>query len=279
MPAEKINIGNVEITSLSDGVLAFDLCNFFPDIPQENWEPYHHHLSPERGVSFNLACFLIRSSGHTIAVDTGLGPRPTNAPETPWGELLNDFRANGLSPEDVDMVVMTHLHRDHVGWNLREQNGKMVPTFPNAKYYFSTADWEASHDPAFTAEQFPNAPSCVWPLEELGVMELMDGEFAITDELTTLPTPGHTPGHMSIMISSLGERGLILGDVLHNTVQVHETDWVSRADMDPTTTRATRRSLMERLEREETTVAAVHLPTPGFGKIARLQGRRYWQAL
>ena len=72
MPAEKINIGNVEITSLSDGVLAFDLCNFFPDIPQENWEPYHHHLSPERGVSFNLACFLIRSSGHTIAVDTGL---------------------------------------------------------------------------------------------------------------------------------------------------------------------------------------------------------------
>ena len=84
---------------------------------------------------------------------------------------------------------------------------------------------------------------------------------------------------MSIMISSQGERGLILGDVLHNTVQVHETDWVSRADIDPATTRSTRRSLMERLEREGTTVVAVHLPAPGFGKIVRLEGRRYWQAI
>ncbi len=279
MSGAKINIGNVEITSLSDGVLAFDLCNFFPDIAKEDWEPYHHHLTPELGVSFNLACFLVRSAGHTIIVDTGLGPRPADASETPWGELLNDFQANGLKPEDVDMVVLTHLHRDHVGWNLQQQGGKFVPTFPNARYYFSAADWEASHDPDLQADRFPNAPTCVWPLEELGLMELMEGEFSITDELTTLPTPGHTPGHMSIMISSQGERGLILGDVLHNTVQIHETGWVSRADMDPETTRSTRRSLMARLEAEGTTVAAIHLPAPGFGKIARLEGRRYWQAL
>ncbi|PKB64124.1 MAG: hypothetical protein BZY80_03735 [SAR202 cluster bacterium Io17-Chloro-G2] len=279
MSAEKINIGNVEIISLSDGVLAFDLCNFFPEIPKENWEHYQHHLNAEHGVSFNLACFLIRSGGHTIAVDTGMGPRPADAPETPWGGLLDDFQANGIKPEDVDMVVMTHLHRDHVGWNLQDQGGKFVPTFPNAKYYFSAGDWEACHDPALQADRFPNAPTTVWPLEELGLMELMEGEFSITDELTTLPTPGHTPGHMSIMISSQGERGLILGDVLHNTVQVHETDWVSRADIDPETTRSTRRSLMERLEREGSTVAAVHMPAPGFGRIARLEGRRYWQAL
>ena len=70
-----------------------------------------------------------------------------------------------------------------------------------------------------------------------------------------------------------------MGDVLHNTVQVHETEWVSRADIDPGTTRSTRRSLMERLERDGSTVAAVHMPAPGFGRIARLEGRRYWQAL
>ena len=279
MPAAKINIGNVEITSLSDGVLEFDLCNFFPEIPVESWDGYKQHLTEEQHVRFNLACFLIRSDGHTIIVDTGLGPKPTDAPETPWGELLNDLTAQGLRPEDIDMVVMTHLHRDHVGWNLQSQGGKYVPTFPNARYYMSGTDWEACHDPELIESRFPNAPECVWPLEELGLTVLMDGEFSITSELTTLPTPGHTPGHMSIMISSQGQRGLVLGDVLHNVVQVHEIDWVSRADIDPEQTRITRRSVVEQLERDGTTVAAVHLPAPGFGKILRAEGRRYWQAL
>ena len=130
MPSPKITIGNVEIISLSDGVLEFDLCNFFPDLPAETWEPYHEHLTPEHHLSFNLACFLVRSQGHTIAVDTGMGPRPADAPETPWGELLNDFSANGVSPEDVDMVVMTHLHRDHVGWNLQGQTANTRPHSP-----------------------------------------------------------------------------------------------------------------------------------------------------
>ena len=279
MPSPKITIGNVEIISLSDGTLEFDLCNFFPDIPVETWDSYTEHLTPHHNLSFNLACFLVRSEGRTIAVDTGMGPKPADAPDTPWGELLNDFSSNGISPEDVDMVVMTHLHRDHVGWNLQQEGEAYRPTFTNAVYYFSAKDWQATHSPEMASSRFPNAPEKVWPLEGLGVMELVDGEVALTSELTTLPTPGHTPGHMSIMISSQGQQGLILGDVLHNTVQIEHTDWVSRADIDPETTRATRSALLARLELEGTTVAAVHLPSPGFGKIVRLEGRRYWQAL
>jgi glyoxylase-like metal-dependent hydrolase (beta-lactamase superfamily II) len=279
MAARKLKIGNVEITALSDGVLEFDICNFFPAITKESWRPYESHLTPEHKVRFNIACYVVRSAGRTIVVDTGLGPKPASAPETPWGELLNDFKANGVRPEDVDMVVMTHLHRDHIGWNLRPQNGKYVPTFPKARYWMSAKDWEACHRPDLIETRFPNAPQCVWPLEELGLMELMDGEHALTSELTTLPTPGHTPGHMSIMISSQGERGIILGDVLHNTVQVHETTWASRADIDSEQAGITRRSLVERLEREGIPVAAVHLPAPGFGKIVRLRGRRIWQVL
>ena len=277
MPNNKLTIGNVEITSLSDGVLAFDLCNFFPDIPQSDWAGHEHHLSPEGGVSFNLACFLIRSEGRLIAVDTGMGPKVS--PETPWGELLNDFAAHGVRPEEVDMVVMTHAHRDHIGWNLSSQDGKQVPTFPNAKYYVSAKDWEACHDPSLIEARFPNAPDCVWPLEDLGVVELVDGEHQLTNEISTLPTPGHTPGHMSLMISSQGQQGLVLGDVLHNTVQIENTDWVSRADIDPEQTRITRRNLMERLERDGIPVAAVHLASPGFGRIVRLNNRRQWQAL
>jgi glyoxylase-like metal-dependent hydrolase (beta-lactamase superfamily II) len=173
---------------------------------------------------------------------------------------------------------MTHLHRDHVGWNLLSSEAGRRPTFPNARYWLSRGDWEVCHQ-TDVAARFPNAPDQVWPLEELGLMEFMDGEQALTSELTSLPTPGHTPGHMSIMISSQGERALILGDVLHNPVQAQETDWVSRADMDPEQTRITRRDLMERLERDGIVVAAGHMPAPGFGKLVRLEGRRYWQAL
>jgi glyoxylase-like metal-dependent hydrolase (beta-lactamase superfamily II) len=277
MASDTIRLGNVEILSLSDGMLEFDLCNFFPTIPDEHWRPYESHLTTERHVRFNLGSYLVRADGRTILVDTGLGPKPAEMPEAPWGTLLEEFTAHGVRPEEVDMVVMTHLHRDHVGWNLRSQAGQYTPTFPNARYWMSTKDWEACHQPEVQRDRFPNAPTCVWPLADLGLVELMAGEHTLTRELTALPTPGHTPGHMSILITSQGERALILGDVAHNPAQVHETDWVSRADMDPEVTKTTRRALMERLEREGMVVAAGHFPAPGFGKIIRLEGRRYWQ--
>jgi glyoxylase-like metal-dependent hydrolase (beta-lactamase superfamily II) len=279
MAHNTIRVGHVEILSLSDGILEFDLCNFFPTIPQEDWQTYTAHLTPEHHVRLNLGSYLIRADGRTILVDTGMGPRPLDAPDMPWGKLLDDFQANSVRPEEVDMVVMTHLHRDHVGWNLLSQNGKYAPTFPNARYWMSVKDWEVCHQPDVQEQRFPNAPTCVWPLEELGLIEFMDGEQALTRELTAVPTPGHTPGHMSILVTSQGERALVLGDAAHSPAQLHETDWVSRADMDPAVTRQTRRTLMERLEREEIIVAAGHFPAPGFGKIVRLQGRRTWQVL
>jgi len=192
---------------------------------------------------------------------------------------MRDCQDNGVRPDEVDMVVLTHLHRDHVGWNLMPQGERHVPTFPNARYWRSTKDWDVCHQPEVQPQRFPNAPTCVWPLAGLGLIELMDGEHTITPELTALPTPGHTPGHMSIPITSQGERALVLVDAAHNPVQLHETDRVSRADMDPEMTRHTRRVLMERLEREEIIVAAGHFKAPGFGKVIRLQGHRYWQVL
>ena len=275
MPSNKLTIGDVEITSLSDGLLSFDLCNFFPSVPEDEWP--EEHLNSDHGVSFNLACFLIKSDGHTIAVDTGLGPKQT--PETPWGNLLEDMKAHGTSPEDVDMVVMTHAHRDHVGWNLVSNHGKYSPTFPNAQYFLGAKDWEACHNPALVEDRYPNASECVYPLQDLGVLTLMEDGHQITSEIKTLATPGHSPGHMSLMISSQGQGGLVLGDVLHNTAQIENIDWVSRADIDPTQTRITRREIVDRLEREGIPVAAVHLAAPGFGKIVRENGRRFWQVL
>ena len=274
-----VRIGSVEIVHLSDGILEFDLCNFFPTIPEAEWQPYEAHLHDHR-VRFNLGSYLIRSDGRTILVDTGLGPKPADTPSAAWGELLHDLAAKGVRPEDVDAVVMTHLHRDHVGWNLSSHNGRYVPTFPRAKYWMSRKDWDTSHDPEFQPNRYPNAPTCVWPLEQLGLIEFMDGEHTITRELTAVPTPGHTPGHVSILVTSQNERALVLGDAAHSPVQlIDQPDWVSRADMDPDLTRQTRKALRERLEREKILVAAGHFAAPGFGRVVRLEGRYYWRGL
>jgi glyoxylase-like metal-dependent hydrolase (beta-lactamase superfamily II) len=279
MAKNVVGVGNVEIVALSDGMLEFDLCNFFPTVPEDHWRSYESHLTEGHRVRFNLGSYLIRSDGQTILVDTGLGPKPADAPDAPWGRLLHDFQASGVRPDAVTMVVMTHLHRDHVGWNLVAKDGTYVPTFPNARYWMSAKDWEACHQPDIQEARFPNAPSCVWPLAELGLVELMKGEHSLTRELTAVSTPGHTPGHMSILITSQGERALVLGDAAHSPVQIHEPDWVSRADMDPDLTRQTRKALIERLEREQILVAAGHFEAPGFGRIVRLEGRRYWRGL
>jgi glyoxylase-like metal-dependent hydrolase (beta-lactamase superfamily II) len=175
--------------------------------------------------------------------------------------------------------VMTHLHRDHVGWNVLREGQRYVPTFPNARYWMSRKDWDTSHQPDVQPQRYPNAPTCVWPLEELGLVEFMQGEHGLTRELTAVPTPGHTPGHMSILVTSQGQRALVLGDAAHNPVQFEEPDWVSRADMDPELTRQTRKALLDRLEREEILVMAGHFQAPGFGRVVSLNGRRYWRGL
>ncbi|MGH7309443.1 MAG: MBL fold metallo-hydrolase, partial [Candidatus Rokuibacteriota bacterium] len=167
MASDMIRVGDVEIMALTDGLLEFDLCNFFPTIPETEWQPYESHLTDHK-VRFNLGSYLIRSDGRTVLVDTGLGPKPADGPDVPWGQLLTDFRAKGVRPDEVDMVVMTHLHRDHVGWNLRAEGQKYIPTFPNARYWMSTKDWEACHQPDVQPTRFVNAPTCVWPLAELG---------------------------------------------------------------------------------------------------------------
>ena len=187
---------------------------------------------------------------------------------------MSDMQAKGVDPSAVGLVVFTHLHPDHVGWNLT--GGK--PNFPNARYLAPRKDWDYWTQPDVLSGA-THVRDQVVPLEGLGFIDLIDDDYNITDELTTVSTPGHTPGHVSIMIASGGERGYILGDVAQNPAQAHYTDWCPIFDIEPDLSRRTRHSVMNMLEDQPVLVSAGHFPDPGFGHFVRVAGRRSWRGI
>ena len=158
------------------------------------------------------------------------------------------------------MVVMTHLHRDHVGWNLLAQGDRHVPTFPNARYWMSATDWEACRQPDVQPVRFPNAPDCVWPLSELGLVELMRGEHTLTRDLTAVPTPGHTPGHTLHVVHDHGDRVLLFGDAMYCPHQMSNTDWAAASDVDPPLANRTLERFVCDLEKNGGAALGCHFP-------------------
>jgi glyoxylase-like metal-dependent hydrolase (beta-lactamase superfamily II) len=177
---------------------------------------------------------------------------------------------------DIDAVVFTHLHGDHIGWNVETRDGKPRPRFPRARYLAPEADWRH-----YTSQPEPSAlfREQMLPLEDLGVLELIGGGHVLSRSVSTESTPGHTPGHLSVMIASAGEHGCILGDVAITPIEAHETDWMNRFDWDRDRARETRHRTLDRLERERALVAASHFPKPGLGHFVRQDGRRTWRPL
>ena len=271
MAGEIINIGNVQIVALSDADLAFPPGDFFPTVPAETWNAHREYLGADGNLHPNAGCFVVRSSGQTIMLDTGYGPGLT-------GRLFDEMRAKGVNIEDISTVTFTHLHPDHVGWNMVTENGSSHPAFPNARYLMPKADFDFFTQPE-NLETFPYIKEQVLPLLELGLVDYVEPETDLTPELRIWSTPGHTPGHVSFLINSSGERAVILGDVAHSPVQAHETDWNPGFDIVQDQARATRHAVFDRLEQEGLTVAAGHFPRPGFGKLVIVDGRRVWQAL
>ena len=169
MASHVVRVGDVEIMMLSDGMLEFDLCNFFPTIAEDNWSPYEAHLH-EHKVRFNLGSYLIRAGGRTVLIDTGLGPKPAETPDAPWGQLMNDFKAKAVrSGRDRHGRDDASSSRPRRLEPRKTEGGKHVPTFPRARYWMPKLDWDSCHDPALQPTRWVNAPQCVWPLADLGL--------------------------------------------------------------------------------------------------------------
>ena len=269
MADDKVSIGSVDILSLSDGIGERQATELFPDVPAADLGRYSDIVSSEGTLRYKYGSFVLYSQGETILVDTGIGP---NLP----GSLLDELNARGIERDEITVVVNTHLHPDHVGWNVTWEEEQPRQTFPRARYWLPKADWQHFSQPE-RLEQYAHIGRAVMPLEQLGALELVEGERAITPEVSLVPTPGHTPGHMSLAIVSQGQRGVILGDVTHFPFQAQETAWEILFDVDKVQARRTREAMLERLERDGSLVGAGHFADT-FGRFVRSGGRRYWQA-
>lgn len=267
----KLQVGRIALIVLDDGTFPFPAHLFFRNVPPATWRM--HIAADEEGkipVSHNYA--LLDTGRELIVIDTGYGD-DTHGGQT--GHLLEEFNRTGHQCEQVGIVVLTHAHGDHIKRNTLIQNGKRVPTFPCARYLLARADWEwfgaAGHAPEFD-EQLVS-------LHEQGKLELVEGELPLCPSITLLPTPGHTPGHYSVLIESEEQTALFLGDVCHHPLHFSHPDWVSSFDTHPELTPHTRAWLFELAIQRNALLVCPHAPSPGLGRLQRTAGGYAWQAL
>jgi glyoxylase-like metal-dependent hydrolase (beta-lactamase superfamily II) len=209
------------------------------------------HFATEEGrLKMSIHALVVETPGRRIVVDTGLGNDKEGRAVPTWNNrntpFLETMTAAGFAPDSIDTVLCTHLHVDHVGWNTRLEGGRWVPTFEKARYLFGRTEFEYWRDHSVEPEKAAVFHDSVRPIMDAGRAELLASDARICNEITLIPTPGHSPGHMSVHIHSDGEEGLLSGDVAHHPCQMAHLDWSSTADSDPAQSTATRRSLFSR---------------------------------
>jgi len=230
------------------------------------------HLGPRGGIKLSVHSFIVEISGKRVLVDTNVGNGKRrkvpiwNKLQTPW---LTDLERAGFAPNTIDMVVCTHLHIDHVGWNTTFVDGRWVPTFPRARYLFVRGEydyWAARQADPARAELFADS---IDPVVRAGLVDLIDADAEIAAGLRVTSTPGHTDHHASVLIDSNGVRALITGDFLHHPVQVLHPDWSSSFDTSPATSVSTRLAWFAKLADERILIFGTAFPDPSAGYIVR----------
>jgi glyoxylase-like metal-dependent hydrolase (beta-lactamase superfamily II) len=227
-----------------------------------------------------VQAFVILIGAHKIIVDPGVGNRKKRVAVPGWDNLHTDFldqlQVADVAPDEVDYVLNTHLHFDHVGWHTRLLDGTWQATFPAARYVMSGEEfhyWESKPEKEI-ADQHAGFTDCVLPVYQAGQVDLVADDHLVTDGVRFLPTPGHSPHHVSVLISSAGRSAVITGDVAHHPCQIAHPDWTSASDFDPDQARSSRRNLWERFADTNTLIIGSHYADPVAGRIRR-EGTRF----
>ncbi|MDU3040634.1 MBL fold metallo-hydrolase [Bradyrhizobium sp.] len=209
-----------------------------------------------------IQTLVLETPTRRIVVDTGLGNDKQGRSVPMWNNrttpFLQTLSAAGFPPESIDMVICTHLHVDHVGWNTRLVDGQWVPTFAKARYVFGRTEYQHWRDHSEAADETATFADSVQPIVAAGRTDLVASDAAICDEITLIPTPGHSPGHVSLHIRSDGAEALLTGDVAHHPCQMAHLDWSSTVDSDPAQGIATRQALFSRFADTATLVIGGH---------------------
>jgi glyoxylase-like metal-dependent hydrolase (beta-lactamase superfamily II) len=236
------------------------------------WMEQARALNKEGMLLLAFQSFLVRTPHHLVLVDTCIGNDKHRPGRDMWHmktdtRFLDELAAAGVGVEEIDYVLCTHMHVDHVGWNTRLEDGRWVPTFPNARYVFARdeyAYWEAENAKAEN-QIFTDS---VLPVVAAGRAEMVDSEHGIGDHVRLMPTPGHTPGHVSVRLGRRDE-AVVSGDSLHSPLQARYPEMSVVFDTDPQQSAATRRTFLERFAETETVCCMTHFPSPSLGRLKR----------
>ncbi|HJU28542.1 MAG TPA: MBL fold metallo-hydrolase, partial [Candidatus Binataceae bacterium] len=274
------SVGDVRITRLQEQEPVWKGTMVLGNATAENVKREGDWLRPftdENGrFRLSIHAFLVESEGRRIIVDTCVGNDKRRPGFKDWNELhlpfLAEFEKASVALESIDTVVCTHLHLDHVGWNTTLRDGRWTPTFPKARYMMVQKEWD--HWSKFDGSaDFKNPiEDSVRPVIDANLAELVEPGRRLTGEVWLESTPGHTPGHTSVRISSRGENAVITGDMIHNPIQIAHPDWICEFDSDPKLASETRRQFVEKYCDQPVRVLGTHFAGPTAGHIVRRNG-------
>jgi len=274
-------IGDVKITRIVEMEVAGGSKFILPDATPEAVKPIEWlqpHFANEAGeLIMSIHALVVDTGSRRIVVDTCIGnDKQRTIPN--WSNLqtsfLQDLEAAGYPRESIDTVLCTHLHVDHVGWNTMLVDGQWVPTFSNARYLVAAKEWaywDANEDESTYGSVLADS---VRPVVEAGLTDFVEENHKLCEEVWLEPTPGHTPGHVSVHIASNGQEALITGDFIHHPCQMARLDWCSSADYDREQARATRNEVLEKYADGDVLIIGTHFATPTAGHF-RSDGAAY----
>ena len=250
----------------------------FPTLTAESLDENRHWLAPtaldpDGRLVVSFQSYIVRTPHHTVLVDSCIGNDKARPMLAEWNlkrdeTFMRALADAGFGVADIDFVICTHLHVDHVGWNTRLQDGRWVPTFPKARYLFSEGEF------GYWTEQHAKAPvpffgDSVLPVMEAKRAELVRDDHALDDHVRLLPTPGHTPHHVSVCFGRHRDDAVMTGDVMHSPLQARYPELSPRFDVDIDAAAKTRRRFLERYCDTRTLCCTAHFPTPSIGRITR----------
>ena len=277
----KYSIGSVDFNVVSDGVYWYDAGAIFGVVPRIMWERQQKQLDTSYRMPLGLNCIVLKSEGKTILVESGIGGKPEDrlaASPLEQGNLIDSLNQIGIAPEDIDIVINTHLHADHCGWNTRisDANNILEPTFRNATYLMSRQEWEDATNPNERTRATYLARNLDPIIDRLELID-PEKEYLVTNEVVFVPTPGHTAGHGTVVVRSGQEWGVYVGDMAQHKSQLERTAWASGLDILPLVSMETKKALMEKCIDDEALIIFCHGEFPGVGRMTRTSnGYRKW---